>query len=128
MFRRVYRAMDAQNPLGAGNPEIVGERHAVMRKSGAESSPGERRHPLTARAAVQIEAKRRFPAAYGLPVRVKNRRNGRVSLENRPETVLHGNAQSEVRPELLQQSQGGSRQNTIAQRAQTDDGDAGTLR
>src|SRR4051812_40932905 len=128
MLRCMYRAMDAQNPLRARNFQVVSERHAVACKSNAMLRPGKRRHPLAARAAMQIEAQNRFPAAHGLPGRRKNGGHRRIALKYRLKSLLDGNAKDEVRPELLQQSQGRGSQNTITQRAQTDDGDAGTLR
>ncbi len=82
MFRRVYGTINAQYPLRAWNPEVIGEGCVVMGKPGAPFGARERGHPYTARAAVQIHAQRRVEFTNPLPSRRKNLANRRVAREN----------------------------------------------
>ena len=121
MFSSMDAAINVENYLGGGDSDVVDPGWVEDVETGAVSGAGHCGEARAAGAAMQVDAKFWFEAAEG------SDRGGEGLLgEDESEAVFGYDGNVEVGAVLAQQRDCRSGEDAIPERAQTDDGDAGT--
>ena len=96
MLGGVDLAIHAQDFLRARNAHVVDELMAEVAEAGAEAGAGECRHPGAARAAVEVQAELRAPAAQRAQRRRQDFVQIGIAFEDFAEAVFHHDRQAQV--------------------------------
>ena len=117
----------AKNFLGSRDKGVVKKARGVVRKSSAEARSRSNREPHTPGAAVQIQYKRRTPTSDRTKLGPQQLRDISISFKDASKAILHNDCDLKIGAMRFEQPNRGSGEHTIAERPETNYGDASAL-
>jgi hypothetical protein len=115
---------DAEDFLRGWHRYVVNPLRAEYIEAGAESGAGKKRQTRAARAPVQVQAQDWRETANGNSAGWQNLADIGIVFKDRRESIFHYHCYLQIGPSLLQQVDGGRRENGITERTQPDYGHA----